>query len=52
MDLDLEASLIVSFMDGLIVGATLEPKRVTHDLAVRMLEAMLARLGAPHGLAG
>ncbi len=45
-DAEIEASLLMTLVDGLLVGATLEPTRVTAKSGARMLDAAIARIGA------
>jgi AcrR family transcriptional regulator len=46
LNLDFEASILMTFVDGLVVGGVLEPRRVTRAASRRMLGAMLSRLEA------
>jgi AcrR family transcriptional regulator len=44
IDVTAEASLLMTFVDGLVVGAVLEPRRVSPKAAALMLDEMIHRL--------
>jgi AcrR family transcriptional regulator len=49
LDVTAEASLLMTFVDGLVVGAVLEPRRVSPKAAALMLDEMIRRLSFAAG---
>jgi AcrR family transcriptional regulator len=45
LDLELEAEMLVAFVDGIGLQGLFEPRRLTADVLVSMLEVALQRLG-------